>query len=203
LARPLDSIVPDATELVLSLDTPVAGVLFQIHGSIGGGFMDIRQPDRDLAGHLQVFPEDDPSVPSPFLADREYWFWRPAQRPWPDRFFLRRSDEPPFGPTDPAAWLAFEHAPFGTSSVVTAEPQGRCFRIVRQPAGVEAGFLELREEGGRIVGQVWYGVPGQIDLNGFFLFGETERLEFSELEQPHLMGRTLHVLVTPRYFDTP
>jgi hypothetical protein len=201
LARPLDAAVLDE-ELLVDQAVPIEGVLFQIHGSNGGGFMDVRLPGRDLLGHLQVFPEADPSVPPPFLADREYWFWRPGLRPWPERFTLRRSDDPPFGPPTPAAWLAFEHAPFGATSLVGTEPRGRCFRIVRQPAGVEAGFLELREDTGRITGQIWYGVPGQVDLDGFFLFGEAEQLEFTALPEPHLSGRTLHVVVTPRRFDT-
>lgn len=194
MTRPLDAIVPDLDPLLTGV-VPVGGVLMQITPTTGGDFIDLRV-DGELVGHLRVYGPLDPTVPPPFEPGREYWFWRRATVPWPEHYAMRHNNGAPFGPDDATRWDAFEQVSFGGSSVVTQNPTGRVFRIVRMPGNVEAGFLELHESSGAVTSQTWYAVPGQIDLFGFFLFGDTERLEFTRVPTPALAGRTLHVAVT-------
>ncbi|MEQ1565892.1 MAG: hypothetical protein ABMA64_09670 [Myxococcota bacterium] len=195
IAHPLEAVVADDSTL-FGEGAPVGGVLYQISPAAGGGIIDIKHAGSRI-GTLRSYGLFEPSAPAPFEQNTEYWFWRTTGTPWPDHFALSYNAGSPFGPTEPERYEAYPHARFGASQVVTTNPTGRCFRIERQPAGVLVGYLELVGAGPDT--QNWYAVPGQIDLAGLYLFGDTERLEFTALTAPPpLVGMQMHKLTVQR-----
>lgn len=189
--------VDDGAALVAS--ETWGAVLYQIHGGVGGDFMDIDGPAGRPLGQLMLFPAGDPTVPPPFEDERDYWYWRPAVNDWPDRFVLRASTGPAAGPPELAAWQGFRYSPFPSASqLVAAAQRQRCYRIVRHPDGAEVGYLELHGTPTWVDRQTWYAAPGQLDLNGFYLLGPGDELHFSVVAGETLTGTSMHVLEAPR-----